>query len=41
MTLFHRAGPDEPLFQQVLDRYFAGQPDTRTDAVVETMRRSA
>ena len=40
MTLFHRAGP-EPLFQQVVDRYFAGQPDARTDAILETMRRSA
>jgi uncharacterized protein (DUF1810 family) len=30
-TLFLRAAPDEPLFQQVLDRYFAGQPDSATD----------
>jgi len=32
MTLFHRAAPDEPLFQQVLDRYFDGIPDELTDA---------
>ena len=31
MTLFLRADPTEPLFQQVLDRYFAGQPDPATD----------
>jgi uncharacterized protein (DUF1810 family) len=32
MTLFHRAAPDEPLFQQVLDRYYGGVPDALTDA---------
>ena len=31
MTLFWRAAPDEPLFNQVLDQYFSGQPDTATD----------
>src|SRR5713226_5265217 len=31
MTLFVRADPTEPLFQQVLDRYFAGVPDQATD----------
>jgi uncharacterized protein (DUF1810 family) len=31
MTLFMRASPDEPLFAQVLDRYFDGQPDSATD----------
>jgi uncharacterized protein (DUF1810 family) len=31
MTLFLRAAPDEPLFQQVLDQYFGGQPDAATD----------
>jgi uncharacterized protein (DUF1810 family) len=31
MTLFKRADPDQPAFQQVLDRYFAGQPDRLTD----------
>jgi uncharacterized protein (DUF1810 family) len=31
MTLFHRADPTDPVFQQVLDRYFHGQPDSATD----------
>ncbi len=31
MTLFLRARPDEPLFQQVLERYYQGQPDAATD----------
>jgi uncharacterized protein (DUF1810 family) len=31
MTLFLRAAAGEPLFQQVLDRYFDGRPDLATD----------
>ncbi len=31
MTLFMRAAPDEPLFRQVLEHYFEGQPDPATD----------
>jgi uncharacterized protein (DUF1810 family) len=31
MTLFLRAEPGEPLFRQVLDRYFDGVPDAATD----------
>ena len=31
MTLFLRAGPDEPRFAKVLDQYFDGLPDTATD----------
>ena len=31
MTLFHRAAPEEPVFAQVLDRFFEGQPDGLTD----------
>ena len=31
MTLFLRAAPDEPIFQQVLDQYFGGRPDSATD----------
>ncbi|TLX55865.1 DUF1810 domain-containing protein [Stutzerimonas nosocomialis] len=27
MTLFARVAPENPLFQQALDRYFAGKPD--------------
>jgi len=32
MTLFHRAAPDEPVFAQVLVRYYDGEPDEATDA---------
>ena len=32
MTLFLRAAPDEPLFQQILDRYYGGAADPLTDA---------
>ena len=31
MTLFLRAEPGEPLFKQVLDRYYGGRPDSATD----------
>jgi uncharacterized protein (DUF1810 family) len=30
MTLFARAAPDEPLFREVLDGYFAGEEDPAT-----------
>ena len=30
MTLFLRAAPEEPVFQEVLDRYFEGIPDPAT-----------
>jgi uncharacterized protein (DUF1810 family) len=30
LTLFAEAAPDEPLFRQGLERYFAGEPDPRT-----------
>ncbi len=32
MTLFVRAAPDNPIFEQVLGRYFDGVPDNATDA---------
>ena len=32
MTLFGRAVPQEPLFGQVLNRFFGGVPDDATDA---------
>lgn len=35
MTLFHRAAPDEPIFTQVLDRFYGGIPDAATDARLE------
>jgi uncharacterized protein (DUF1810 family) len=31
MTLFLRAEPGEPVFQRVLDAFYAGVPDPRTD----------
>lgn len=34
MTLFHRAAPDEPVFGQVLDRYYAGVADETTDRLL-------
>jgi len=30
MTLFRETAPDEPIFQEALDRYFPGEPDPRT-----------
>jgi uncharacterized protein (DUF1810 family) len=30
MTLFNRALPDEPLFKSALERFFAGEKDTKT-----------
>ena len=35
MTLFHRAAPDEPVFGQVLDRFYAGVADVATDRLLE------
>jgi uncharacterized protein (DUF1810 family) len=35
-TLFLRAAPEEPVFPQVLQRYFDGRPDPRTDALLDT-----
>jgi uncharacterized protein (DUF1810 family) len=34
MTVFHRAAPDEPLFAAVLERYYGGEPDPRTDELL-------
>ena len=31
MTLFHRADPSEPVFEAVLEKYFAGLADPATD----------
>lgn len=33
-TLFAAVAPDEPVFQQVLDQYYAGAPDDRTLALL-------
>jgi len=39
MTVFLRADPDEPLFGDVLDRYFDGVPDGMTDRLIADSRR--
>lgn len=31
MTLFHRAAPEERIFKDVLDRFYAGEPDPETE----------
>ena len=36
MTLFARAAPDEPVFRQVLDRYFDGAEDEATVRLLPT-----
>jgi uncharacterized protein (DUF1810 family) len=34
MTLFARAAPEEPVFTDVLDRHFGGEPDELTDRLL-------
>ena len=34
MTLFLRADPSEPIFEQLLNRYFDRAPDSRTDELL-------
>jgi uncharacterized protein (DUF1810 family) len=34
MTLFARAAPENPLFREVLERYFGGVPDEATDRLL-------
>ena len=41
MTLFHRAAPDEPVFELVLDRFYDGSPDEATDTRLSDQDRSA
>ena len=38
MTLFHRAAPDEPVFGEVIDRFFEGRADARTDELLALPR---
>jgi uncharacterized protein (DUF1810 family) len=38
-TLFLRAKPAEPRFQAVLDRFFGGEPDPMTDALLAREHR--
>jgi len=39
MTLFAAAAPEEPLFQQALDKFFNGEPDRLTLKLLETERQ--
>ena len=34
ITLFARADPDQPLFAQVLEQFYGGEPDVRTDRLL-------
>lgn len=34
MTLYHRAAPDEPIFADVLNRFYGGIPDSATDRLL-------
>lgn len=34
VTLFARAAPQEPVFQQMLDKFYGGVPDERTEALL-------
>ena len=36
MTLFARVAPEEPVFQDALDKYFGGEPDSRTLELLAT-----
>ena len=37
MTLFHRAAPEDPVFMQVLDRFYGGIADDATDARLDAL----
>ena len=36
MTLFHRAAPDEPVFGEVLERFYGSVGDPASDAILES-----
>lgn len=38
MTLFMLAAPDEPVFKKVIDKYYGGEPDERTIALVKSWK---
>lgn len=40
MTLFWRADPQQPVFAEVLDLFYSGQPDPATDAQLTLRHRS-
>jgi uncharacterized protein (DUF1810 family) len=39
-TLFLRAAPDEPVFAEVLERFFGGEPDAATDRLLGGAQQS-
>jgi uncharacterized protein (DUF1810 family) len=41
MTLFHRADPGDPVFVAVLERYFDGHTDPRTEQLLQVGSRSS
>lgn len=41
MTLFLRADPNQPAFSEVLARWWGGEPDPATDALLATQERGA
>ena len=36
MTLFHAAAPEEPVFSQVLEKFFGGRQDAKTLQILKT-----
>ena len=38
MTLFHRAAPEDPLFRQLLERFWSGQLDPATEQLLDRSR---
>lgn len=40
MTLFHRAAPEDPLFADVLARFYGGVPDPATDDILTRLGES-
>ena len=41
MTLFAEAAPENPVFQQVLDKFYKGKKDGRTLSILSLLRESA
>ena len=39
MTLFSVAAPEEPVFQKVLDKFWAGEPDQKTLGIIKIQRQ--
>ena len=41
LTLFRSVDPDDPIFSEALNKYFAGIPDEKTIALLNIMRRDS